>query len=255
MHSNKYTFIYAAILTVIAAVLLAMAAEGLRPFQEANIRLEKKSNILKAAGVDVSDKTTIDELYATSVNELVVDLQGNIKEGVSAFDIELKDELAKDDDMNLPLFLYETDEGNTVYILPLRGNGLWGPLWGFISLEDDFNTVFAANFDHQGETPGLGAEISTSQFSDQFTGKKVFGDDREQVELKVVKFGAEKNRPEEHRVDGISGGTITTVGTSDMIQAGIKRYQNYFEKVKAGKVPTPDEVPQTQGVEENNIEM
>jgi Na+-transporting NADH:ubiquinone oxidoreductase subunit C len=255
VHSNKYTFIYAAILTVVAAVLLALAAEGLRPLQEANIRLEKKANILKAAKVDVSDKTKLEDLYAANVQELVVDLQGNIVEGVRAFDLELKDELSRGDDMRLPLFLYETEEGRTVYILPLRGTGLWGPIWGFISLEDDFNTVFGANFDHQGETPGLGAEISTNEFFDQFPGKKIFGEELDQVALKVVKFGTEPNRPSEHRVDGISGGTITTVGTSDMIRDGIMRYQRYFEKVQQGKQSTPEDVPQEDIEEEKGIEM
>ncbi len=256
MHNNKYTFIYAAIITVIAAVLLALAAEGLRPMQEVNIRLEKKANILSAARVDVSDKSKLEELYDANVIELVVDKKGNVLEGERAFDLEMKDELAKGDDMRLPLYLYETDEGRKVYILPLRGMGLWGPIWGFISLEDDFNTVYGANFDHQGETPGLGAEISTSEFSDQFVGKQIFGDERESVQLKVVKYGTEPNRPSEHRVDGISGGTITTVGTSDMIKNNIMLYQNYFESVKQGDEDGADEIEEEiEQAEEEAVEM
>jgi len=256
VHSNNYTFIYAAILTVIAAVLLALAAEGLRPMQEVNIRLEKMSNILSAARVDVSDKSKVEELFNKKVQQIVVDINGNVKEGVEAFDLDLKDEIKKGDDMSLPLYLFNTEEGRNVYIIPLHGVGLWGPIWGFMSLEDDFNTVFGANFDHKGETPGLGAEISTDAFSNQFPGKKVFDESGDQVALKVVKFGTEKGMSSDYRVDGISGGTITTVGTSDMIKNTIKLYQNYFDKVQAGTAPTPDEVPQPEEEEAaESVEM
>jgi len=254
VHSNNYTFIYAAILTIVAAVLLALAAEGLRPMQEVNIRLEKMSNILSAARVDVSDKTVIEDLFNKQVQQIVVDINGNVKEGVDAFDLDLKDEIKKGDDMSLPLYLFNTDEGRKVYIIPLHGVGLWGPIWGFMSLEDDFNTVYGANFDHKGETPGLGAEISTDAFSNQFPGKKVFDEAGEQIALKVVKFGTEKSMSDDYRVDGISGGTITTVGTSDMIKNTIKLYQNYFDKVEAGKSPTPEEVPQPDEMEEEAAE-
>jgi Na+-transporting NADH:ubiquinone oxidoreductase subunit C len=236
VHNNRYTFIYAAILTIVAAVLLALAAEGLKPLQEANVRLEKMANILKAAKLDVSDNSILEETYKKSVQELVVGVDGNIREGVSAFDIELRDEFRKTpEEMNLPIFVYTTVEGRKVYILPLRGVGLWGPIWGFIALEDDFNTVYAANFDHKGETPGLGAEINTPVFEKQFPEKKIFTDGSDDVAIKVVKFGSEKGYAAEHRIDGISGGTITSVGVSDMIQQGITYYNNYFSNVKNSK--------------------
>ncbi len=247
MHNNRYTFIYAAILTIVAAVLLALAAEGLRPMQEANVRLEKMANILKAAKVDVTDNSILEETYKKSVQELVIGVDGNIREGVSAFDIDLKDEFRKKpEEMNLPIFIYNTSEGRKVYILPLRGIGLWGPIWGFISLEDDFNTVYAANFDHKGETPGLGAEINTPVFQKQFPDKKIFADESDEVAIKVVKFGAEKGYPAEHRIDGISGGTITSVGVSDMIQQGITYYNNYFSTVKNS---TKNSTPQNSDIE------
>jgi Na+-transporting NADH:ubiquinone oxidoreductase subunit C len=250
VHSNNYTFVYAAIMTVIAAVLLALASEGLRPLQEVNIALEKKSNILSAARVDVSDKAKVEELYKNKVQELVIDKNGNIKEGVAAFDINLKDELGKGDNMSLPLYVYVNEEGKNIYIVPLHGVGLWGPIWGFISLEDDFSTVYGANFDHKGETPGLGAEISTNAFASQFPGKQLFDETREAVALKVVKFGAEKNMPESYRVDGISGGTITTVGTSDMIKNTIALYKPYFNSVMSSQ----KSAPQTEEAQEETIE-
>jgi len=258
VHSNKYTFIYAAILTVVAAVLLALTAEGLRPLQERNISLEKMQNILSAANVDISDKTKLESLYEEKVVEWVVGVDGSVKEGYSAFDIEMKDELLKSDaDRNLPLFTYTGDDGKTLYIIPMRGVGLWGPVWGFISLEDDFNTVFAANFDHKGETPGLGAEISQELFQRQFVGKKVFrGDDRETVALKVVKFGAEPDYPADHRIDGISGGTITSVGVSNMLKNGIALYNNYFDALRksggASESKTIEDADSTDDGEETN---
>jgi Na+-transporting NADH:ubiquinone oxidoreductase subunit C len=256
VHNNKYTFIYAALLTVVAAVLLAVSAEGLRPMQEANIRLEKMANILSAAKVSVEDKTKLEEIYKSKVQELVIGVDGKIREGISAFDLELKDELKKPaEEMNLPLFIYEREGGSKIYILPLRGIGLWGPVWGFISLEDDFNTVYGANFDHKGETPGLGAEISTPIFQDQFPGKKVFGESREAVALKVVKFGGEKDYASEHRIDGISGGTITSVGVSDMIQQGIAFYNNYFASLKSTAASSEDQGAESlDGDAEENME-
>lgn len=256
MHNNRYTFIYAAILTVVAAVLLALAAEGLRPMQETNIRLEKMANILKAAKVDVQDPTKLEETYKNNVEEFVIGVDGNIREGVAAFNVELKDELSKAPEaMNLPLFVYSGENGKKIYILPLRGVGLWGPVWGFVSLENDFNTVYGANFDHKGETPGLGAEISTPIFQDQFPGKKVYGQDGQAVALKVVKFGAEKDYAAEHRIDGISGGTITSVGVSDMIQSGIAYYNAYFSKLKAEAAPAVSpELPQEGGEENQEVQ-
>ncbi len=238
MHTNKYTFIYAAVLTIIAALLLAFAAEGLKPQQQVNIILEKKANILKAARIDVSDKSKLSDLYNSSVEEVVIDASGNPKDGLSAFNLNLKDELSKpDSERSLPLYIFEKEDGKKIYILPLHGVGLWGPIWGFISIEDDFNTIYGANFDHKGETPGLGAEISTTMFSDQFPEKKLYEGESQEVSLKVVKFGTGKDIPAEYRVDGISGGTITTVGTSNMIRDCIALYQPYFGKIKTTPIP------------------
>ncbi|MBK7425866.1 MAG: NADH:ubiquinone reductase (Na(+)-transporting) subunit C [Saprospiraceae bacterium] len=238
MHTNRYTFIYAAVLTIIAALLLAFASEGLKSTQQVNIILEKKANILKAARIDVSDKSKLGDLYNSSVEEVVIDTEGNTKDGLKAFDLNLKDELAKPDaERSLPLYVFKKEDGKKIYILPLHGVGLWGPIWGFISIEDDFNTVYGANFDHKGETPGLGAEIATTMFSEQFPEKKLYEGESQDVALKVVKFGTGKNIPAEYRVDGISGGTITTVGTSNMIRDCITLYQPYFGKLKTKIIP------------------
>ena len=133
--------------------------------------------------------------------------------------------MKKDADAQLlPLFISNV-EGVTRYIIPLRGKGLWGPIWGFISLEEDLNSVFGAVFDHKSETPGLGAEINRASFEDPFSGKSIF-EGEEFTSIKVIKGGAEEG--DMHGVDGISGGTITSDGVSDMLDERLRRYLPYF---------------------------
>ena len=228
VNKNSYTFGFAAIMVVIVAALLSAAAIGLKPFQDRNIELEKKQNILISVGI-VTDRDGSEELYTTYIkSELVLNNKGEEVEG-SAFDIDLSKELKKDADAQLlPLFISEVD-GATRYIIPLRGKGLWGPIWGFISLEDDLNSVFGAVFDHKGETPGLGAEINKPMFQDPFAGKTIF-EGEEFTSIKVIKGGAEQG--DMHGVDGVSGGTITSDGVSDMLEERLSMYLPYFNTLK-----------------------
>ena len=129
----------------------------------------------------------------------------------------------------LPLFISQID-GATSYIIPLRGKGLWGPIWGFIALKDDLTTVYGAVFDHKGETPGLGAEINQPFFQEPFAGKTIF-EGLNFTSIKVVKVGYSKG--DMHAVDGISGGTITSDGVTDMLSERLSMYLAYFEKIKA----------------------
>ena len=107
--------------------------------------------------------------------------------------------------------------------------GLWGPIWGFVSLESDFNTVYGAYFDHKGETPGLGAEIAEEPFQHQFEGKKIM-EDGKFVSVNVLKTTYKSPLGPEHRVDAISGGTITSNGTDEMLKNCLAPYVSYFEK-------------------------
>jgi Na+-transporting NADH:ubiquinone oxidoreductase subunit C len=228
VNKNSYTFGFAAIMVIIVAALLSSAAIGLKPFQDRNVELEKKQNILSSVGI-TTDRDGAEELYATYIKqELVLNNKGEEVEG-SAFDVDLGVELKKDaDNQLLPLFISEV-EGKTRYIIPLRGKGLWGPVWGFISLEDDLNSVFGAVFDHKAETPGLGAEINKDFFQDPFAGKTIFEGD-EFTSIKVVKGGAAEG--DMHGVDGISGGTITSDGVSDMLEERLGMYIPYFNNKK-----------------------
>ncbi len=228
VNKNSYTFSFAAIMVVIVAALLSTAAIGLKPFQSKNILLEKKQNILSSIGVNI-DRDDADIQYSIFVKEeLVLNAKGEVIDGI-AFDVDLQKELKKDKELqSLPLFISEVG-GEKQYIIPLRGKGLWGPIWGFIALEDDLNKVFGAVFDHKSETPGLGAEINRPFFEDPFSGKTIF-EDGVLTSIKVIKGGASEE--DMHGVDGISGGTITSDGVSDMLYERLSMYLPYFSKVK-----------------------
>ena len=171
-----------------------------------------------------------DEFNKLIVEQLVVNRQGDRVEGVDPFTVNLKVEFAKpDEEQNLPVFVAQLDDGSRKYILPLLGRGLWGPIWGYISLKDDYNTIYGATFAHKAETPGLGAEIANLDFQEQFKGKQIFQDNKF-VSISVVKGGA---RPDNaHGVDAVSGGTITSQGLEDMIKDCLRGYQEFFIKSK-----------------------
>ena len=134
----------------------------------------------------------------------------------------------------MPLYISNID-GSEKYIIPLRGTGLWGPIWGYISLDNDMNTVYGAVFDHKAETPGLGAEINRDFFEKPFNGKRIFDLEGDFVSIAVIKGGAKEN--DYHGVDGISGGTITYDGVTAMLKERLDKYLPYFEnKMKENEV-------------------
>ena len=229
-NSNTYTVLYAAIMVTLVAAVLASVSMALKPKQVINTEIEKKQSILASVNIE-STPADAEKIYAGKIiNQYVVNVKGEQVEG-DAFNIDLKKERAKaHEDMLLPVFECQTSDG-LKYILPLRGTGLWGPIWGFISVNEDMNTIYGANFDHQGETPGLGAEISTPIFEDPFVGKKIFDETGKLVSILVAKVGQEA--PAEHKVDGISGGTITSKGLEKMLLDDFTSYQEFFKKKKS----------------------
>lgn len=235
MHSNRYTFLYAIVLSVVTAVLLAFASEGFRPLQEANIALDKKTNIIRSVHQSTTVRAEIEEIYKNSITEMVVDGKGNVLEGKNANAIVLKEEVAKPADQRvLPLYIYTADDAKKYYIVPMQGVGLWGPIWGYLSIGDDFNTVYGAYFDHKGETPGLGAEIAEKPFQEQFSGKKIMQEGKF-VSVYVTKITEKIPYGPEHRVDGISGGTITSKGVDAMLKNCVEPYMAYFATLNQKK--------------------
>ncbi len=234
-NSNTYTFIYSAIITVISAVLLAVSSEGLKPAQDANILLEKKMNVLNAVRFKSHDPKEIESSYKKYIQELVLNSKGEEIKNVNPLNIVMKDEGKKpSEERKLPLYVYTGEDGKKYFIVPLYGAGLWGPIWGYISIDgSDFNTVYGSFFDHKGETPGLGAEIATEDFQSRFVGKKIMEKDNF-VSVRVLKKGSPivMDNVTDHRVDGISGGTITSRGVDNMLNEWISQYTSYFSLIK-----------------------
>lgn len=227
-NSNSYTFIFAIVMVVIVGTVLAFAATSLQPKQYENMRKEKMQNILATVGVE-TDRDGAKELFDQYITEqLVLDNEGKAKEGVNAFDVDLAKELKKpSEEQNFPLYIANV-EGKTYYIIPLRGAGLWNAIFGYISLKDDVNTVKGAVFDHVGETPGLGAEITQEWFRHRFDDEKIFDESGNLIGVSVVKGNASSSK-DDNKVDAISGATITGDGVSDMISERLGHYLPYFK--------------------------
>lgn len=229
-NGNTYTFIYASVMVVVVAAILSFTSISLQPMQKRNIEIEKKKNILTSVNIIASTEES-EAVYAKTItNAYVVNYKGEMVDG-NAFTVDLKKEHAKPVEERI-LPVYEADLGSEglKYVVPLRGAGLWGPIWGYIALNNDLNTIYGANFDHQGETPGLGAEIATPAFQEVFKGKEIFNDKGEFVSLIVAKAG--ENAPAIHKVDAVSGGTITSKGLQEMLYDDLLGYVEFFNKKK-----------------------
>lgn len=230
--SNKATFLFSSVMVVVIAVLLSVTAISLAPYQAKNIRIEKMKNILTSVSVHAETADTEELFEQYIIDQIVLNNKGEEIDGkIAAFDIDLKKELdktktAKTDEQLFPLFICNKD-GKSFYIIPVRGKGLWGPIWGYISLEADMNTVYGASFGHKSETPGLGAEIETEKFQQQFVGKKIFDEAGNFVSVTAIKGGASPD--DMHGVDAISGATITSKGVTEMFKRTLGNYIPYFK--------------------------
>jgi len=190
-------------MVIIVAAILSFTAVTLKPFQDRNVEIEKKQNILAAINIE----TTVDEaedVYAEKITDsYTINSKGEKTDG-NAFTVNLKKQQAKPlNQRQLPIFEADLGDNGIKYVIPLRGSGLWGPIWGYVSLDDDFNTIYGAIFDHQGETPGLGAEITTDDFQNDFKGKTIFNKDGEFVSLIVAKAG--ENAPSSIKLTRFQG--------------------------------------------------
>ncbi len=223
VNSNKYTYIFSLIMTIVVAVVLSGASIALKDRQEANVRQEKQQSILKSIGMDLTREESAVQFDNYVTEQMVIQNGAVVESETPAFEIDMDDAIdASVEERMVPLYV-ATKNDTTFYVIPLRGKGLWGPIWGYISILEDGNTVYGTTFDHQGETPGLGAEIATEQFQDQFAGKQIM-EDGQFVSIRVVKGGATGT----HQVDGISGGTITSDGVDDMLDECLRSYLGFL---------------------------
>ncbi len=236
-NGNPYIIMYSTIMVVVVATLLAVAALGLQSRQNANMLNEKKQAILQslfaaeaaAADTDASDFIAGKGLaYDSFIEASVLDAEGRATEGEDVFAL-LGDLKASFDAGKYPIFAAE--DGRVV--IPVTGSGLWGPVWGYVALEKDMNTVAGIVLDHKGETPGQGAEIATPKFQSYFVGKKIFEGD-EFVSVALRKGGASAERID-HEVDAISGGTKTSDGVTAMLRNSLSHYLPYLEARRAAE--------------------
>ena len=204
-NSNSYTIIYASVMVVIVAFLLAFVSSSLRETQNKNVQLDTKKQILAALNIkNVEDADAEYQKYVKG--DMLMNVDGTLTENTGEFATNYEKE-AKEQQ-------------------PVYGAGLWGAIWGYIALNEDKDTVYGTYFSHASETPGLGAEIATEHFQNEFVGKKTLEDGS--IALGVVKNG--KVEKPEYQVDGISGGTITSVGVDAMLKACLSSYMSFLTK-------------------------
>lgn len=248
--SNTYIITYSTVLVVVVAAILSFTAIKLRPIQQMNVEIAKKGDILRSVGLlqikDGEDKQkAIVAAYEKYIPEtFLVNIKGEKVDGdpFKVF-INLNKEYFKGKptaESELPVFVSVDNAGVKKYIFPVQGTGLWNAIWGYVALGDDFNTITGAVFDHAGETPGLGAEIATPIFMDQFVGKTIFeGDDF--VGIEVLK-GAGISVGNPHAVDAITGGTITSRAVGTMLSDCLGGYKVYIENQRQVLSNQPDSI-------------
>lgn len=239
---NSYTIIFAFVMVVIVGSILAGLASGLKPLVKANERFEKQQNILYAMGINANEGTgdvvfistdKVEEVFNNTINKQYVIEGSNVTENPEAYLIDIKKEETKAKNSSytrkLPLFEGEKD-GKPIYVIPIRGKGLWDAIWGFVAV-DKAMVVQGVFFDHAGETPGLGSEIKQRYFMDDFQGEHLYGDSNIFQGITVAKGNADpKNeRKTDNAVDAIAGATITGDGVTAMIKKDLKMYVPYFK--------------------------
>ena len=221
-NSNSYTIIYASVMVVIVAFLLAFVSSSLRETQNKNVQLDTKKQILAALNVkNVEDADAEYQKYVKG--DMLMNVDGTLAENTDEFATNYEKE-AKEH-QRLHVFVCDVD-GQTKYVFPVYGVCLWGGIWGYVALNEDKDTVYGVYFSHASETPGLGAEIATEHFQNEFVGKKTL--ENGAVALGVVKNG--KVEKPDYQVDGISGGTITSVGVDAMLKACLNSYISFLTK-------------------------
>ena len=194
--SNRYIFLYISVLIIIIAGVLAVVSLTLRPRHGENRKGEKAAQILRAAG------------YGTL----------KAADAVALFD-SVAAPLTGSDSERYTILCADGDTGQVFYV---HGKGLWGPIWGYVVLASDANTVKGVSFSHKSETPGLGAKIEEESFAKSFEGKKLHDMNGDFVSIALTAQGKGDGRDEANRVDAISGATITSKGVEKMLYDGLK---------------------------------
>ena len=233
-NSNIYQILYAAVMVLIVGTVLAFIYMALKPKQNENIANDMRKQILSALHIAAPDDSQIKGTYEKYIiKDLLVDGDGNIVDSAQnvAFDVNMKKNV-KLAERQLPVMKCKMDDGSIKYVLPVYGAGLWGPIWGYVAVNDDGNTIYGANFSHEGETPGLGARISDKDFQDEFVDKHLF-QEGEFKGVVVLKKGL-KSVTGAEQVDALTGATITSLGVSAMLEDCLTPYKGFLLKLQSG---------------------
>lgn len=227
-NSNSYTIIYSIIIVVLVAFLLAFVFQALKPMQDANVALDKKKQILNSLNIrDLNNEDAAAKYQEVVLADEIIDEQGNVLEKGEQGGENNGFKLNSADFKNgkLALFVCKVN-GQTKYVIPVYGMGLWGAINGYVAINADKSTVFGTYFDHDSETAGLGAEIKDNRaWQNQFQGKKLFAQDPHQIALAVNK----KVEDPSTQVDGITGATLTSNGVTEMLQTCLGAYMNFLK--------------------------
>lgn len=229
--SNIYSVLYASIMVILVAGVLASVSLLLKEKQQANIDAEKMQNILRAAQVECP-REEAQTMYDKFIKKtIVINTKGEIIEGSDAFAIDMSKQVKlSKDKRTLPVFVFEKEGVGTKYVVPVYGGGMWGPIWGFLAFNSDKNTIYGATFDHASETPGLGAEIASIHFQEQFPQKSIFDESGQFTSISLIKGGAKKG--DLHAVDAISGGTVTSGKLTETLRNCLEDYVQFFKSNK-----------------------
>ena len=230
-NKNSYIIIYSAVLVIVVAFLLAYIFQALKPMQDVNVALDKKKQILAALNIrELGDVESAEKYKQVVKADMIVDANAQVVEAGEQGGENAAFKLNSADYKAGKLAVYDCEvDGKKKYVIPVYGMGLWGPIWGYIALDDDKNTVFGAYFNHDSETAGLGAEIKDSKaWQDQFIGKKIFSADGQKIAIAVKKKSDVKNPASE--CDAVTGATLTSDGVSLMLQDCFAKYVNFLKK-------------------------
>jgi Na+-transporting NADH:ubiquinone oxidoreductase subunit C len=230
--SNLYILLYSAAITVVCGGLLAFASITLKDKQDANIALEQKKNILSSV-ITLDEDANVDSLYKSKVKSFVIDFDGNVKEGITPEQVVVAAEYKKaPKDRLLPVYEFsnENNPDKVEYaVLPVYGYGLWNNIWGFVAVKSDFSTIQGVKFQHAGETPGLGARIDSEEIQERFKEKSIF-ENGTLVSVKMQKGEGKDYSNDKHKVDGMSGATLTAKGVNNMLVDYLACYEKYLKK-------------------------
>ena len=231
-NKNSYILIYSAVLVVVVAFLLAFVYAALKPQQDINVALDKKKQILAALNIrNVADEEAARKYNDVVEADMIIDADANITDTGSKGGEDAAFKLNSADYKQGKLAVYVCNvEGQRKYVIPVYGMGLWGPIWGYIALDADKNTIYGAYFNHESETAGLGAEIKDSKaWQEQFKGKRIFLEGSDKIAIAVRKTSDIRNPNSE--CDAVTGATLTSDGVSLMLQECFNKYVKYLKNI------------------------